>query len=266
MIVSASSVGAQEMYQYTKGRALTEAEIEAQKSLEPKLKSLLDDDKSVPLKQTNKKSELQKKSGDLPLRYDTRKESYNDFIKVKDQQSTGLCWAFAATTVAERTFLHTGKQQASAKSGVELSPAHLGYFLYNRENDPLGNTAKDKNIILEQDEDYTSLGGNGLMTLQGLANWGGFALESKAPFNDGMTKSFNKDLAYDDEIRITNAEILDSADDVKRSVYENGAVMIAMYYGWEHMDYDTSAYYDASGNEGNNHMVTIVGWDDSYKK
>ena len=32
------------------------------------------------------------------------------------------------------------------------------------------------------------------------------------------------------------------------------------------MDYDTSAYYDASGNEGNNHMVTVVGWDDSYKK
>ena len=28
MIVSASSVGAQEMYQYTKGRALTEAEID----------------------------------------------------------------------------------------------------------------------------------------------------------------------------------------------------------------------------------------------
>ena len=266
MIVSVSSVCAQETYQYTKGRALTEAEIEVQKSLEPKLKSLLDDDNSVPLKQANRKSGLQKKSGDLPFHYDAREESYNDLIKVKDQQSTGLCWAFAATTVAERTFLHTGKQHASAKSGVELSPAHLGYFLYNRENDPLGNTAKDKNIILEQDEDYTSLGGNGLMTLQGLANWGGFALESKAPFNDGMTKSFNKALAYDDEIRITNAEILDSADDVKRSVYENGAVMIAMYYGWEHMDYDTSAYYDASGNEGNNHMVTVVGWDDSYKK
>lgn len=62
MIVSVSSVCAQETYQYTKGRALTEAEIEVQKSLEPKLKSLLDDDNSVPLKQANRKSGLQKKT------------------------------------------------------------------------------------------------------------------------------------------------------------------------------------------------------------
>ena len=61
MIVSVSSVCAQETYQYTKGRALSEAEIEVQKSLEPKLKSLLDDDNSVPLKQANRKSGLQKK-------------------------------------------------------------------------------------------------------------------------------------------------------------------------------------------------------------
>lgn len=252
---------------YTKGRPLTQKEIQENKALEPKLSDLFQfKDGKIPLQNGGDEASSRVKRQALPLQYDIREESYAKYIKVKNQRSTGLCWAFTASSVSEVSFLKQQEIYGNNPIYSELSPAHFGYFLFNRMNDPLGNTAKDKNVIKVSGEDYRNFGGNNYMSFQALANWGGFALESKAPFNNGLNRSYDGALAYDDAVHIMDAEFLTDATQIKQAILDNGAVGVEMYYGSENLNYDTSAYYDATGSNSGNHAVTIVGWDDNYKK
>ena len=107
-------------------------------------------------------------ASELPARYDMREQSYAQYIKVKNQKNTEMCWAFADTTTAEITLLHQQSRTGSSVVPVEFSPVHLAYFLYNRQNDRLGNTGKDKNIA-GYGRTYSEAGGNNLMTFQSLA-------------------------------------------------------------------------------------------------
>ena len=194
-------------------------------------------------------------------KYDPRVDAaYNGSIAIKNQYTTGLCWAFAATTAAERNSVQAGETYR------QLSPAHFGYFLYNRVNDPLGNTANDKNIITDSGSSYITIGGNNMMSFQALANWTGLALESKAPFNNGSpATSFVSSLAYDNEVILREAQILDTAGDIKEAVYENGSVMVDFYSDDIYYNDDSSAYY-CPEEKDSNHAVNIVGWDDNYSK
>lgn len=252
---------------YTKGRPMLENEVKYNKSLEPELSELFQfKDGKLPLQNTQGITSSRVKRQALPLKYDMREKPYAEYIKVKNQRSTGLCWAFAVSSVSEIAYLKQQGDSDKIFAYSEFSPAHFGYFLFNRINDPLGNTEKDKNVIKVSGEDYRNFGGNNYMSFQALANWEGFALESKAPFNNGLTNSYDATLAYDDVVHITNAEFLNNNEQIKQAILKNGAVAVEMYFDNKNLNYDTSAYYDANGTSGGNHAVAIVGWDDSYKK
>ena len=61
-----------------------------------------------------------------------------------------MCWAYTLAANLEISFLQAG-------AGLfDLSEEHLAYFFAHRMNDPLGNTANDKNEILHSYRD----GGN----------------------------------------------------------------------------------------------------------
>lgn len=112
---------------YIKGKPFTVEEIEKQKALEPELNSLVQID-GKRIKLNNSESALKRSMGNIGETYDMRDKSYADDIKVKNQSTTGLCWAFAATTTAEISNLHEQEKNGQEISSVELSPMHFGFF------------------------------------------------------------------------------------------------------------------------------------------
>lgn len=254
---------------YIKGRPLTEDEIVAQENMEPELQALPRfDDELVTIDET--KSELSRNRAQYTdAVYDMRQQSYADVIKVKDQQETGMCWAFGVTTAAEINRAKQLAEKGEIVTAIEFSPLHLAYFLYHRQNDPLGKTGSDKNII---SDDYKDIGGNSILALQGLANWTGLALETKVPFKDRNKSSFNRNLAYDNEYVIESAEFITdskasaSQNAVKKAIVECGSVVADMYYDNKYYNANTAAYVTTVPASEGNHIVTIVGWDDNYAK
>ena len=208
-------------------------------------------------------------ASELPARYDMREQSYAQYIKVKNQKNTEMCWAFAVTTTAEITLLHQQSRTSSSIAPAEFSPVHLAYFLYNRQNDRLGNTGKDKNIA-GYGRTYSEAGGNNLMTFQSLAGWTGLASEIKAPFGDALPDTLSAKLAYDNDYIIESAEFIGNdsmtatISEVKAAIYDHGAAAADIYMSSKYMNSDTGAYI--TNTQSSNHIVTIVGWDDNYSK
>ncbi|MGN0701736.1 MAG: lectin like domain-containing protein [Lentihominibacter sp.] len=192
--------------------------------------------------------------------------------KIRDQGLTSLCWAFSAATIAE---LNRGK---SAGDYTSYSPAHFGYFFYNRMNDPLGNTAGDKNTIAYSGETYASLGGSIVYGFQAMANWTGMAGESAYPYSSYVSGSSAKAIgtafAYDNQVIVESAEMLYDQTEIKQAVLDNGGVEIGYcaggssseyYHVEEGGDYEgIITHYRSEGTA--NHAVTIIGWDDNIPK
>lgn len=199
--------------------------------------------------------------------YDPRGESWFSGVKVRDQQGTGLCWAFSVTVAAEISYAYKHQEQSPV---TQLSPVHLGYFFYNRVNDPLGNTKGDRNIMVKDSDsgifDYTDAGGNNYLTFQALAGWTGLAAESKAPFEKWVGKALHSSLAYDDEVVIRNADMLRSGDDIKDALLRNGSVSIGIYMSENRYLVQDTGAYNCDADINSNHVVTIIGWDDTYSR
>lgn len=221
---------------------------------------------------------LQKSSQDLPERYDAREEAWFSGIKVKNRKSFDrLCWAFAITTAAEISYAKEIYEETGNVEDFEFSPTHLAYFSANRVSDPLGNTADDK--VLE----YSAWEGSTFtVAMNHLATWSGMGPESNTPFQDLVDYvdagsdlddfTYDPQYAYDDCAILQNTLYYDegtaNVETVKQLILDYGAVAAGIYYSPDNFtngDPDTGSFY-YTGDRGNNHAVTIVGWDDSYSR
>lgn len=211
------------------------------------------------------KSKFRSKSTNLPSRYNTMEEDwYKGKIKMKNQGATGLCWAFSTTTAAEISYL---KETGTV---AQTAPAHLGYFLYNRQLDPLALTEGDKNTAIG--DTWFDIGGNMQYTSQAMANWTGLALEGKNRF-EVFRKGYPAINAYDNYIVQQDTEFINTNNQeaVKKAIYENGAVVVPYFAGYEAQQYDEetgiTTYNMYNRNTSwSNHEVAVVGWDDNYSK
>lgn len=192
--------------------------------------------------------------------------------KIRDQGLTALCWAFSAATIAE---LNRGNTTGDYTS---YSPVHLGYFFYNRVNDPLGNTAGDRNSIAYSGESYASLGGSMVYGFQAMANWSGMAEETSYPYisyiSGSSAKAIGTAFAYDNKVTVKSAEILFNQTEIKQGVLDNGGVEIGYCAGKGDSEYNLVregevyegivTHYRSKGSA--NHAVTIIGWNDNIPK
>lgn len=245
---------------YIKGRPLTEAEIQAQREMEPELKELTP--YNIP---ESESSAAPRARMALPTVYDSRNNGY--ITSVKDQNPWGACWAFAFQGTLEASLIKDGWS-----AGLDLSEQHLGYFTYYRTADLFGNTAGDQvQIYLSQKEDkgYLDFGGNAQWAVMAMSSWTGAADESVSvyPRNTASIRPLNNAVAYQDKVHLQNAKWVGTRDrtTMKQWILNYGASYISMVYEPTYINDNTAAYnYQGYGNM--NHAVTLVGWNDTYSK
>ena len=85
----------------------------------------------------------QEEEDDLPVSYRSDEQPWAVNIRVKNQDQSSLCWAFALTSSAEYSYAKELFEQTGEIFDSELSPGQLGQSFYNRIMDPLENTEGD---------------------------------------------------------------------------------------------------------------------------
>ena len=197
----------------------------------------------------------------LPSYYDSRTSGY--ITSVRNQEPFGTCWAFGALAAGEASMIKKG----IADTGIDLSELHLAYFFYHPQTDPLGYTKGDT-LFNYTSQNYMDSGGNNLFTMFALSKWTGAAAEATVPYSTTFVSSLNSSLAYNDKAHLQNVRFVNTKDrtSVKNLIIQYGAVSTAMYYDANYFNSATNAYITTVSNYGNNHIVTLVGWNDDYPK
>ena len=164
----------------------------------------------------------------------------------------------------------------------DLSEEHLSYFFSNRQNDPLGNTANDKNTVAGN---YHNIGGNDYLASVFLSTWSGMTTEDDVPFptdsshTQDLTTEISADKAYhavaylkdamfsDYVVNKTEEERMASINRMKSWLMDGHAVSIMLYMTENYVNVNTSAYCypTTSSSKAINHIVTVVGWDDTFE-
>ncbi len=196
----------------------------------------------------------------LPSAYSSVTQGY--VTSVKDQGNANSCWAFSMLSALESDSIIKGY---TTLAQADFSEAHLVWFSMNTINsDPDDPSSGDGRNAA----DAYAEGGNWKIPTAALARWAGVANEKDFPFypyNLEAMGSYPENNRYNKNsgVVLESAQVLTGANDVKQWIVEHGSVGVSYFHDFDYYNFSTSAYcYNASSNI--NHMVVIVGWDDSY--
>lgn len=188
-----------------------------------------------------------KKDGVNDSKFDPREKGY--MTGVRDQESLGICWTFAGNATLE-SFL-----KLKGYGDFDLSEEHMRWWAKdNIYGWNIGDTQGSTN--------ETSIGY--------FTSWLGPKLEKDIPYNGRVTREngAKKPANYDSASRLPYnvTGVINVAADktsVKNAVLKYGAVMSGYYDDKKYLSSDSNSYY-LNEKLGQNHAITIVGWDDNY--
>ena len=172
----------------------------------------------------------------LPVSYDLR--SFNRVTPVKNQNPGNTCWAFAS--------------MASLESNILSAVSETSDFSENN----LKNTSGF---------DYGfDGGGNTDMATAYFARWSGPVNDADDPY---LPSSGVSPTGLTVRKHIQNVLIIPTSDTtaLKQNIMQYGAAAVPLYYVDSSDNKTTHAYY-YSGSIASNHMVAVVGWDDTFPK
>lgn len=170
----------------------------------------------------------------LPAAYDTRsKVAVPD---VKDQGNCGSCWAFGSTAAFE----------------IGLRVAGVSQDLLSEQE------------LVSCDRDFYGCGGGDFA--HAYQQLPGQSLMSEFPYSGRRVRCKH---GLKDEHKLVSWGFANgsegntpSVDQVKAIIYQYGAAAVTVYANNDFMSY-RSGVFDTCSNRGVNHIVALVGWDDS---
>ena len=188
-----------------------------------------------------------KRDGANASKFDPREKGY--MTGIRDQENLGICWTFTGNATLE-TFL-----KLKGYGDFDLSEEHMRWWAKdNVYGWNIGDTQGSTN--------ETSVGY--------FTSWLGPKLEKDIPYNGKLTREngAKKPANYDSAPKLpynVTGVISVAADktSVKNAIINYGAVMSGYYDDKRYMSSDSNAYY-LNEKLGQNHAITIVGWDDNY--
>lgn len=188
-----------------------------------------------------------KREGVNDSKFDPREKGY--MTGVRDQESLGICWTFAGNATLE-TFL-----KLKGYGDFDLSEEHMRWWAKdNVYGWNIGDTQGSTN--------ETSIGY--------FTSWLGPKLEKDITYNGRVTREngAKKPANYDSASRLPYnvTGVINVAADktsVKNAILKYGAVMSGYYDDKKYLSSDSNSYY-LNEKLGQNHAITIVGWDDNY--
>lgn len=206
-------------------------------------------------------------AADLPEVFDLR--DIGCVTPVRNQGAEGMCFAFAALGACESNLLLQGLETDC--NALDLSEAHMGYFSYTEQEDPLDPLSGDYYITA----DKGASGGNGIFAAAALASGIGTQLETFCDYSD-WNAGYSAYQRYGGRYRLRSMENITQATDddtravIKEWIMETGGVSIA-FYSKRSLYYDNGTSYsyyaaDKSFYTDANHAALIVGWDDNYSR
>ena len=199
------------------------------------------------------------RSSQIPSTYNSVDEGF--VTSIKNQNPYGNCWAYAACSVAESYLIKNGM----ASSDIDLSEAHLNYYMYHNKGDKYENTDNDQTNVIGK-YSFTDVGADPRMLQLAMSNFG-LASETIYPISKITTMQGSKEDQNNTQYVMTNSNLLcqqakGNESIIKQAILDNGSVL-ACYYDTS-TAYKNSNYYNANEVNSFNHAISIVGWDDSY--
>jgi C1A family cysteine protease len=193
----------------------------------------------------------------LPSSFDWRDQG--KVTSIKNQNPCGTCWIFGTTSVLESAVL-IGENTTYdfSEQSVALCVDRSWVYLYDDSDEPCG-------------IDPSHGGGNSLMASEVFIKKGA-VLESCNSYNSSGLQCNGACLCDNcTPVKVVNGYRYVTGNQsqiglIKEAVYNHGPVTMAFYYNpyvHEYTDPTYGAVYDCATCTGANHMVSIIGWDDS---
>ena len=210
-----------------------------------------------------------------PAKYDPR--DYGMVSEVR-QQVGNLCWLYGTVSAMESNLIKRGL----ADNTIDLSELQILWFMYHRNEDPLGNYSDDVEDTTMPFRSILLKGGLAGEAVDAVSNWTGPVLESDASFegissaNDsGNSISLDPSLATKNYWHFKGSRStwydIGETEEIKGLISEYGGVTAGYYqnpkYVYAEEENTDANYYAGAGKRDiSNHEIEIVGWDDNYDR
>jgi Cysteine protease len=202
----------------------------------------------------------------------------------KNQHQSGMCWAYAAASVAESSLIVSGYEDNS----VDLSEGHICSSVYRFAEDRPADSQEDGVYVLGDKKKNKTIpyyvGGSSSLVVNQFAIGAGPIYEQEAPINTDagqLEKSVDNIFKLEEEGKLTkymgkylltHSIMYDNPKDIKAGIIKHGAVFVGMFADKKGIGKDSEGqnnYYLTDRKnppKDTNHVVTIIGWDDNYSK